>query len=165
MKLRRIIISVLVIFFTLFISVYARWWYENYKVEQERQENFELAQETLSRLEEEARNDTYGGKTPEDTLQLFIEALENEDFDLASKYFVLDVASQTTRAEWKEGFEQSRRENRLQQIIDLVLNAKPAGSSIEGYFGFEIRDEDGGLVGDINMNFNEYSGVWKIQSL
>jgi len=33
--------------------------------------------------------DTYGGKTPEETLNLFIEALKKEDLELASKYFVL----------------------------------------------------------------------------
>ena len=35
--------------------------------------------------EEAMAQDTYGGKTPEETLALFISALEKEDIDLASK--------------------------------------------------------------------------------
>lgn len=35
-------------------------------------------------------NDTYGGKTPEETLQLFTDALKKGDINLASKYFLLD---------------------------------------------------------------------------
>src|SRR3989344_5214806 len=34
--------------------------------------------------------DTYGGKTPEETLALFIDALKKGDTDLAAKYFVID---------------------------------------------------------------------------
>src|SRR3989344_4079216 len=41
-------------------------------------------------IQEEYRNDTYGGATPEETLQLFIAALEAEDIELASKYFLPD---------------------------------------------------------------------------
>lgn len=34
--------------------------------------------------------DTYGGATPQETLRLYIEAVERGDYELASKYFVLD---------------------------------------------------------------------------
>ena len=39
-------------------------------------------------LEAAYKNDTYGGATPEETLRLFIEALEKKDYTLASNYFV-----------------------------------------------------------------------------
>ncbi|MEK7635677.1 MAG: hypothetical protein AAB405_01145 [Patescibacteria group bacterium] len=39
---------------------------------------------------EQAMADTYGGKTPQETLQLFVDAVEKEDFELAIKYFVID---------------------------------------------------------------------------
>ena len=35
-----------------------------------------------------AMADTYGGKTPQATLQMYIEAVEKGDYELASKYFV-----------------------------------------------------------------------------
>ena len=34
--------------------------------------------------------DKYGGKTPEETYDMFIEALQKEDIELASKYFVIN---------------------------------------------------------------------------
>src|SRR6266403_2009295 len=39
-------------------------------------------------LEAAYKNDPYGGATPEETLKLFIDALEKKDYALASKYFV-----------------------------------------------------------------------------
>lgn len=35
-----------------------------------------------------AMADTYGGKTPEETLGLYVAALEKGDYELASKYFI-----------------------------------------------------------------------------
>ncbi|MBI3019760.1 MAG: hypothetical protein HYY60_00320, partial [Parcubacteria group bacterium] len=46
------------------------------------------ANEYLERLQAEYKNDTYGGATPEETLSLFIAALEKGDIELASKYFL-----------------------------------------------------------------------------
>ena len=43
----------------------------------------------LQAAEERQRQDVYGGNTPEETLQLFITALEKDDLELASKYFSL----------------------------------------------------------------------------
>ncbi|MEW6171359.1 MAG: hypothetical protein AB1472_07385 [Candidatus Omnitrophota bacterium] len=37
-----------------------------------------------------AMADTYGGKTPQETLQMYIDAVEKGDYELASKYFIGD---------------------------------------------------------------------------
>lgn len=37
-----------------------------------------------------ATKDTVGGKTPEETLRLYIEAVDRGDYKLASKYFVIE---------------------------------------------------------------------------
>lgn len=39
-------------------------------------------------LENTYKNDPYGGATPQETLKLFIEALEKKDYVLASNYFI-----------------------------------------------------------------------------
>src|SRR3989344_3937509 len=39
---------------------------------------------------EAQKNDTYGGKTPEETFDLFLEALKKNDAELASKYYIID---------------------------------------------------------------------------
>jgi len=55
--------------------------------------------------EEALRADIYGGKTPEETVQLLIKALEAGDLDLAIKYYHIDSqeeAAEDLRAEWEE---------------------------------------------------------------
>ena len=49
---------------------------------------WQYLQKQSAELEEAYRNDPYGGETPEETLRLYVEALESKDYDLASKYFV-----------------------------------------------------------------------------
>ena len=39
---------------------------------------------------EAQKNDTYGGKTPEETFDLFLDALKKNDAELASKYYIID---------------------------------------------------------------------------
>lgn len=36
-----------------------------------------------------AAKDTLGGKTPQETLQMYIDAIEKKDYKLASKYFII----------------------------------------------------------------------------
>lgn len=132
-------------------------------------EKFSKAENALNRLDEALKNDTYGGKTPQETLNMFVDALKKGDVELASKYFELDTNTQSpdylTRRKWEEVLVQAKNEGRLPQIIDLLRIINPAGSSVSGYFGFEARDEKGNLIDDISMHLNDRSNIWKIQSL
>jgi hypothetical protein len=51
---------------------------------------WQLLQKKESDLEASYKADTYGGETPEETLRFFIDALEKKDYELASKYFVVE---------------------------------------------------------------------------
>src|SRR3989344_2754602 len=46
-------------------------------------------QRLVSKMQAPYKNDKYGGKTPEETFDLFLDALRREDVDLASRYFVI----------------------------------------------------------------------------
>lgn len=74
----------------LFVVGYGLSWYEQWKGRQ----GVENLAETLKKIEAEdyrlAMADTYGGKTPQETLQMYIDAVEKGDFELASRYFVKD---------------------------------------------------------------------------
>ena len=59
------------------------------KSERETRLNYEKATKALSDFETAMKNDTYGGKTPQETLEMFIDALKKGDIELASKYFSL----------------------------------------------------------------------------
>src|SRR3989338_6769722 len=50
--------------------------------------------------------DIYGGKTQKETLELFIVAVEKEDFDLASKYFIL-----SKQGEWRDRLTKGKKNN------------------------------------------------------
>ncbi|MFA5878062.1 MAG: hypothetical protein WC845_01720 [Candidatus Staskawiczbacteria bacterium] len=58
------------------------------------------------------KGDTYGGETPEATFNMFVEALKNEDVDLAVKYFVMDPDRRATY--WKE-FNDIKNEGKLRE--------------------------------------------------
>jgi hypothetical protein len=48
-------------------------------------------------LEKQYKNDPYGGATPEETLKLFIEALEKKDYVLASNLYVPESRSENLK--------------------------------------------------------------------
>lgn len=58
------------------------------------------------------REDKYGGKTPEETFDLFLEALRKDDIDLASKYFVLDKQEQ-----WRKTLENLKKNNAYDEML------------------------------------------------
>ena len=55
-------------------------------------------------MQEAYKNDPYGGATPEETLNLFVEALKKGDTDLASRYFAIDKRKEMAQnlIRWKE---------------------------------------------------------------
>lgn len=67
------------------------WGIERYRIYTGQKKVQELA-DIMNQSEKEARAramaDTYGGKTPQETLRMYIEAVEKGDYELASKYFI-----------------------------------------------------------------------------
>ena len=72
------------IFLAILILVGAGYYYWGW-----RNDAYRKGMSAIERYEELMRQDTYGGKTPEETLKLFVEALKKEDIELAAKYFSL----------------------------------------------------------------------------
>ncbi len=89
-------------FWTLLVCALLTLWYTRDRLAwDERQMGYALqnqvtteywnAQQRLIAEREAAyRADQYGASTPEETLRLFVEALERKDYVLASKYFVVE---------------------------------------------------------------------------
>lgn len=165
------LVIALLVFFVFVIGVYA-YWNANYSPEarsaRETKKQYEQYEKGMKEYEEAMKADTYGGKTPEETLQMFIEALKAGDVELASKYFALgsNGESYLNRKKWEDGLRKAKEEGRLEEIVGYLSQMQPAGSSMEGQFGFEIRDKNtGDLLYDAGLSFNGYSQVWKIESL
>jgi len=144
--------------------VWNRYFSPSAKLARQTQENYQKYLDFQKNYENAMKNDTYGGKTPEETLKMFIDALKKGDIELASKYFMLREDG-TPDPKWGDGLIKTKEAGKLQEVISLLSKTKPAGSIMEGYFGFEIRDAKNKLVSDINIRLNKYSNVWKIESM
>ena len=140
------------------------------KLERQNRENYQKYLDWQANYEKAMREDTYGGKTPEETLQMFIEALKKEDIELASKYFMLETDTQSpdylTRNKWEAYLKEIQNRNLLQQMAkDIEKNAKPLTKTLNSEeFSYGLFNDDGTVGISINLKLNKYSGVWKIES-
>ena len=107
--------------------------------------------------------DVYGGKTPQETLDMFIDALRKEDVDMASKYFLLNSVGQVDQ-KWVDGLRKSKDEGKLQEIVKLVAQARQTFIDDDGAV-FKLYDSTGEIVVMIEIKLNEFSNIWKIESL
>lgn len=113
-------------------------------------------------IREHYLKDIYGGKTPQETLNMFIEALRKEDLELALKY-----VDENERKEAGEKLEELKEKGYLDQFIENLTKVKPSPENeeppiIPTLYGFELRDEEGYLILAIGLRQNEYNKLWKI---
>ncbi len=110
---------VFVIFLILGLVISWLAWYFSAEVRQARQykKDSELFVRKIQKQEKEYTDDTYGGETPKETYEMFLEALKMEDIDLASKYFILDK-----QAEYKQFFTDIKNNNKWDEMIEDLLN-------------------------------------------
>lgn len=129
--------------------------------------NYKQAMESIGAYEEAMRNDTYGGKTPQETLNLFISALEKEDVELASRYFILRSDGKSD-PQWLESLKEVKENEKLNEITNALKSSVPDEKAkiTDEYYVFSFYDKEiKQTVLELDMKFNKYSGVWKIESL
>lgn len=166
-------IFIFVIFAVLFFyGIYFRYLSPAAKEERRLREGYEKYLEWEQNFEKAMREDTYGGKTPEETLALFIDALKKGDIELASKYIYQGTGVGSREYEnrklYIEALNQLKQEGKLQEFIDRLSKAEPNPYwDGEPYFTFTIRDikDEEGLMPRITLFRHQFSTVWKIQSL
>lgn len=111
-------------------------------------------------LEQRYAEDTYGGSTPEETLQLFIAALESGNIDLASKYFLVEK-----QEEWKKNLENIKKNKVLEIMISDLKRAEREKDLVEGESArFTIVNENN-EVGAMIRIVKIPNGTWKIGDL
>ncbi|OGZ94628.1 MAG: hypothetical protein A3H69_02860 [Candidatus Sungbacteria bacterium RIFCSPLOWO2_02_FULL_47_9] len=111
----------------------------------------------LEELRDKYMADTYGGSTPEETLQLFIDALKKGDTELASKYFVLDKQS-----DWQNKLEKIKSGSLLASMIgDLSRPNKNKYAISEGQVAFDVVNDKKELILTISLGRGP-NGIWKI---
>ncbi len=123
-------------------------------------EQLKAFEDYLNGLQENV--DEQGGATPEETLNLFVTALRQEDVSLASSYFLPDQNG--SREKWVNYLQGVKGNGYMQLMADDIENrAEPAGSSYDGNFAYEILNDNGTVGVSIELQFN--GRVWKVESI
>lgn len=145
--------------------------YQNYWSSEAR-ENAQLEKQYQNYLnwekgyKEALKNDTFGGKTPQETLDMFVAALRAGDTELASKYFVLKDGKEDSRLEWKKVMDDQKNQGGLEEIIRVVSESNFDENSSSGETAwFVLKNKDGLVEYSIILKLNKESGIWKIESL
>jgi len=118
----------------------------------------EKALKELEALEKAYQEDTYGGATPEETLQLFIDALKAGDIDLASKYFLPE-----DREKMKIDLMLARDEHGEGAVVERIEKLKLRKKDNESA-SFVIMDENNIINIQVILDRN-INGIWKIIDL
>ncbi|OGN23567.1 MAG: hypothetical protein A2918_00640 [Candidatus Yanofskybacteria bacterium RIFCSPLOWO2_01_FULL_42_49] len=129
------------------------------------------------KVEEPYYADTYGGKTPEETYDMFIDALKKGDVELASKYFVVE-----DQEKWNKTLSEYKKVGSLGGFVSELEEAKEIWKRVEsvdentGMFEYEVvLQKDSTLEYESQKlefpagkytNTTEFlrypSGIWKI---
>jgi len=117
------------------------------------------AEQYLKDLKRAYDEDTYGGKTPEETLSLFISALKKGDTDLAAKYFIPEKQD-----EWRESLEKIRKSNQLEIMVFDLERQKYKNSISDGQVSFSIANDSNEVALTILIGKSP-NGIWKILDL
>ena len=122
-------------------------------------------QKDISSRDQMIKNDTFGGKTPQETLDLFIKALEQENPELISKYFVYEKQSLI-----KNYYQDLKDKNQWPSVTEDLEKLKDSSlvwdKQTENfyYLSVETVGEDGSLNKDAVFAFKRYdNSLWKIE--
>ena len=151
-------LGVILAVFVLVVGGYSVW----QKIDMWRgQKAVQKFAEALKKAEQDdyqkAMADTYGGKTPQETLQMYIDAVEKGDYELASKYFIGDKQDE----ELNKLNNTNENKKDLEIYLEFVKTAKSWRSSLEDKnFVMEAKTN---LGPSIFIRFKIYpNGIWKI---
>lgn len=116
------------------------------------------AEKYFDDLQKRYKEDTYGGSTPEETLQLFTDALKKGDIELASKYFVVEKQKKEL-----QNLQRVRQQGKLEVMIADVRNLKAENSTTDKAF-FILADGENVVTLQVVIIKNNLD-KWKISEL
>jgi len=172
LSLSIIVIGILLYIFGPYLYYQAVNYYQAWQIKQ-KAEKFEQAY--LDFL----KNDTYGGKTPRETYELYVEALQKGDIDLAVKYYWWEK-----QVAEKERLEKLKAEGKLQEYVDSLPKWEEMKKEdywrqdMENYsYRYKLKEDKkfydelmqkwdvipaGEYTGNITFWFNQHADIWKI---
>lgn len=127
--------------------------YEKWQRGRDADKAVELISAERDRIYQMQMADTVGGKTPQETLTLYIAAVENGDYVLASKYYVIENQEKEMKAFSESNVNLNQKEEYL-GLLKEILNGPGSYSFDKSYFSFN---------NEILLNLQMYpNGIWKI---
>jgi hypothetical protein len=106
------------------------------------------------------QEDVVGGETPEETIDLFIEALKKEDYELASKYFVIEKQKNVA-----EALLDKNKISIVEELEYAKKNWKKESASAESVnFWYNTSKENISMTNEIILAKN-VNNKWKIESM
>jgi len=145
--------------FVALLSLVVIVWYSIGLVSLGENEEKKAAEEYLKDYYESYEDDPYGGDTPEETIALFIDALEKGDIELASKYFIPEKEEESNRK-----IQDLQTQGNLANFIAYIKILGNKYSLIENdntQYIFEAFDEKDKLVLQLYVGIG-LNGKWKI---
>ncbi len=131
--------------------VWDKYFSPSAKYQRETQQNYQKYLNWQANYEKAMREDIYGGKTPQETLQMYIEAVEKGDYELASKYFIGDYQEKELKS-----FDGATNEN-IGKVINLLK------LSIKNKGGYSWDNKFFSIDKPLYVSFKLYpNGIWKI---
>lgn len=157
-----------ILFIGYFLGFWANFYYLSYKLDPVRLSN------------KQALNDIHGGKTPEETYNLFVLALKQGNLELASKYFILGKQSEKLD-EFKKIKEKGEMEKYINDLPEWggmkELNTFEDGRVKEfgrdvwreketfEFQGKQFESPSGFYTLTTSFRINIKTNVWKIEQL
>ena len=102
--------------------------------------------------------DIYGGKTPQETVDLFISALKQKDIDLAVKY-----VKESERKNARNKLEEIIKNKNLDKAIERLSSLQQRETMIPNYYAeFVLLDNNNIVIYSVSLEKNKYNNLWKI---
>lgn len=181
------IVLVLILTFLFFLGLYGQR-IENYFINKNQEKMMVEIEKQKAEILEAQKNDTYGGQTPEETLDMYIEALKAGDIELASKYYEISLERSKIQYQELEDLKNViKRDGNLDLVIEEIEKIRKFGKKniwsdiqVSFVFNFVTREEikdvsvfsqqeittiiPAGTSLDVgkSLRLNPYTKVWKI---
>lgn len=140
--------------FAGFLAFFAVAYFKDWQYRRGLDESRQMYDEWQEEFYQQALADNVGGKTPQDTLRMYIEAVEKGDYELASKYFILEKQAEELKIFQDKKYKQEDLDNYIKILKQVLAEETGAYSWDNKMFGY-----DGRILVDLALY---PSGVWKL---
>lgn len=159
------IFAITVIFIVIAVLGYLAGGMVKYKIDVRKADK--SAEHFQNSLEEPYKKDIYGGKTPEETWAMFLEALKKGDIELAIKYYAVGSFETTPRDELYVKKQNGQLREWIKELETLEKDEQQFLFEDKKYYFYNYFNEKykQTLSSPVVFYFNPYTKIWKIVSL